>query len=130
MKCPACGFETPEDQGWCDFCKEPFRKKSAEPAPPPPPPSKTVQITPELLERLQEAKHAVSAREPTSIPPEFAQLDSGERIGGASEMTRTAAWLFLAMILVWAVILGVVAVRRMHANEPLPAAPDAAATSR
>ena len=27
MKCPACGFETPDTQAWCDFCKEPFRKK-------------------------------------------------------------------------------------------------------
>ncbi len=26
IRCPACGFESPDTAQWCDFCKEPFRK--------------------------------------------------------------------------------------------------------
>lgn len=35
VRCNACGFDSADDAQWCDFCKEPFRKKSAaaEPAP-------------------------------------------------------------------------------------------------
>jgi hypothetical protein len=27
VKCPACGFESPDSAEWCDFCKEPLKKK-------------------------------------------------------------------------------------------------------
>ncbi|MEK7859687.1 MAG: hypothetical protein AAB320_11170 [Elusimicrobiota bacterium] len=28
MKCPACGFDSPDDAPWCDLCKEPLRKQA------------------------------------------------------------------------------------------------------
>ncbi len=62
VQCPACGFESPEGSGWCDFCKEPFNRKRAQastplapPAPPPvqaPRPPERNSIPPEVLERL------------------------------------------------------------------------------
>ncbi len=27
VKCPSCGFESPESAEWCDMCKEPLKKK-------------------------------------------------------------------------------------------------------
>jgi hypothetical protein len=32
VKCPSCGFDSPEGALFCDFCKEPFaKKKKADP---------------------------------------------------------------------------------------------------
>ena len=76
MKCPACGFDSPEGAQWCDFCKEPFFKKAPKPTP---------------------------AR-PTSggvIPSEFAALDAGERIPIIPKWVRLVSWGFLAL---WALV--------------------------
>lgn len=27
IRCPACGFESPDNSKWCDFCKESFVRK-------------------------------------------------------------------------------------------------------
>lgn len=98
VKCPACGFETPEEQGHCDFCKEPFRKKPV-PAPRPKPQPKVV-VPPEVYAKLAEARGA-AARGPApaaGIPAEFAHLDPGERIVPPSHLIRTVAWGFLGFI--------------------------------
>src|SRR5258705_162095 len=29
LKCPACGFDSPEGAAFCDMCKEPFKKKGS-----------------------------------------------------------------------------------------------------
>ncbi len=99
VKCPACGFETPEEQGFCDFCKEPFRKRP-EPAPPPKEHPKVV-VPPEVFAKLADARRqAAPAEAPAAgIPAEFAHLDTGGRIAAPSEVIRYLAWGFLALIL-------------------------------
>ncbi|MBI3299195.1 MAG: hypothetical protein HYZ75_13585 [Elusimicrobia bacterium] len=101
VKCPACGMESPEELGYCDFCKEPFRKKKPEPAPPP---SKqpAVPVPPEVFAKLMQAKAAAepkAAGEEAGIPAEFAHLDAGERIEGIPPGLRAAAWAFLAFVM-------------------------------
>src|SRR5262245_21735922 len=49
VKCPACGFDSPDAAQWCDFCKEPFAKKAAKqaaPAPSPAPPPASLAPAP------------------------------------------------------------------------------------
>lgn len=96
MKCPACAMETPEERGYCDFCKEPFRRK-----PPPPQPRPRAAVPPEVMAKLLEAKRAPEAQEPappSGIPAEFAHLDAGERIPELPAAARKLAWFFLAAI--------------------------------
>lgn len=90
-------METPEERGYCDFCKEPFRRK-----PPPPEPSPKAAVPPEVLAKLLDAKRPpeVPAAVPApGIPAEFAHLDAGERIPELPSAARKAAWLFLAATL-------------------------------
>lgn len=75
-KCPACGFESPDDAVCCDFCKEPFRR--SRPAAPPKPAEETR----------------------SGIPPEFRGLDTGGSIPPVPPWLRCAAWAVLAACLV------------------------------
>ncbi|MCX5788147.1 MAG: hypothetical protein NTX64_06515 [Elusimicrobia bacterium] len=88
MKCPACGFDSPEGAEWCDFCKEPFRKKKAPKPPPAPLPPAPAPA---------EAKPADSG----SVPSEFTGFETGERIPIVPGWVRIAAWGFLAL---WALL--------------------------
>ena len=90
IKCPACGFDSPEGAEWCDFCKEPFRKKVRRPPPQPPAPVPQAAVPPEA--RLEGNG---------SLPPDFAGFDSGERIPVPPRWVRAAAWGFLAL---WALL--------------------------
>lgn len=103
VKCPACAMETPDDQGYCDFCKEPFRKKApAEPAPKPAQP--VVPVPPEVMEKVLAHKNAPGpsgSPYAPEIPPEFAELGDGERIAGLPPVAKQLAWGFLAIIVVW-----------------------------
>lgn len=36
VKCPTCRFESPDGAEWCEFCKEPFRRKGTPTKPPDP----------------------------------------------------------------------------------------------
>lgn len=138
MKCPACGMATPDAQDWCDFCKEPFRKKKsaaakaavqpqAQPAQKSPPPAaeaeksapeKKVVITSELLAKLQchqtQSKRAAAPQ--GALPPEFAHLDSGERIQQLPPSVRKMAWVFLAIVFIWIVVFTVIILRRGDPN--------------
>ncbi|MFH2204099.1 MAG: hypothetical protein ABIJ96_13345 [Elusimicrobiota bacterium] len=110
MKCPACGFETPDAQHWCDFCKEPFRKKEEPRAVPAQPP---VKIAPELLSKLAEVKkEACSVKDAGGIPPEFAHLDTGGKIEGFSPFLRSLAYGFLAFCILLMVVVGFLAMSR------------------
>ena len=122
MKCPACGFETPDEQAWCDFCKEPFRKKAPEaqapaaatPAAPAPPSllAQTPPISRELLQKLQHQKMAVSGQTLPNVPAEFALLDAGERIPQVPSIYKKVAWLILALIIIVSVILALVSIAK------------------
>lgn len=97
MKCPACRMETAEELGYCDFCKEPFRRKD-----PPPKPPDAVAVPPELMAKLLEAKRdppPSPAGPVPELPPEFAQLASAERMPAVPPWARTLAWAFLAAVL-------------------------------
>ncbi|MBI4424452.1 MAG: hypothetical protein HY554_12020 [Elusimicrobia bacterium] len=89
MKCPACGFDSPDDAGWCEFCKEPFRKKG--PARPPAAPPA--------------AGPKPSTNGASGVGPEFAHLDSGENIPILPPWLRPAAWAFLALWLLCGLVL-------------------------
>ncbi|MFH1724694.1 MAG: hypothetical protein ABII00_08735 [Elusimicrobiota bacterium] len=123
MKCPACGFETPDAQGWCDFCKEPFRKKAAERAgdrtpaireapdvrdaeaviavPDPVELKKTVPVPQHVLEMLKRQRAEATIPEKVEIPPEFADLDPGGRVPQAPPLARKLAWVFLGICVLW-----------------------------
>lgn len=106
MKCPACSMETPEDQGYCDFCKEPFRKK-APPEPASAPKQPSVPVPPEVMEKVLAHKNAPGpSGSPYSpdIPPEFAEMGDGERIAGLPPAAKQLAWAFLALILLWTAV--------------------------
>lgn len=125
MKCPACKMETPEELGYCDFCKEPFRRKAPEPEP------KVVEkvvVPPEVMAKVLEARNQAPAEAAGPIPPEFAALDAGERIPQLPPHVRNLAWAFLALV-VFAGSLGLVyMLARAHrsASRPLPASAEGA----
>lgn len=116
MKCPACGFETSDEQGWCDFCKEPFRKRASgageSPQEAAPSPSGTaraelplrgkVKVPAEVMRKLMEAKTS-EERKPVDpgIPAEFSGLDAGERMPEVSSNVRKLAWAVLFVIVFW-----------------------------
>lgn len=123
MKCPACKMETPEELGYCDFCKEPFRRKAPEPEPKP---KETVAVPPEVMAKVLEAKTQASAKAAGPIPPEFAALDAGERIPQFPPHVRKLAWAFLALV-VFAGSLGLVYMlaraRQVPVRVPVPVGP-------
>lgn len=123
MKCPACKMETPEELGYCDFCKEPFRRKAPEPEPKP---KETVAVPPEVMAKVLEAKTQPSAQAAGPIPPEFAALDAGERIPEIPPHVRKLAWAFLALV-VFAGCLGLVYMlaraRQVPVRVPVPVGP-------
>ena len=123
MKCPACKMETPEELGYCDFCKEPFRRKAPEPAPKV---RDTVAVPPEVMAKLLEAKNQASVEAAGPIPPEFAALDAGERIPEFPPHVRKLAWAFLALVM-FAGSLGLVYVlgraQKGQAQVPPPVGP-------
>ena len=80
VRCPACGFESPDAAQWCDFCKEPFRKPRPAAAPAPAP-------TPTPI-RQQEPDQEFEA----GIPPEFLGLDAGGEVPVLPPWVRYAAW--------------------------------------
>lgn len=122
MKCPACGFETPDEQAWCDFCKEPLRKrkpaapeaKTAAPQPPegaaleaktaaPVPAAKSVPVPEEVWQRLMSvrAQDSPASVPGEGIPPEFAGLDTGGSLPPVPPIIRKGAWVFLGICVVW-----------------------------
>jgi len=123
MNCPSCGFETPDSQPWCDFCKEPLsaggkaRKTSAHPEPKPkpgepgydpplmPPPlyaqQKKVDVpmqTERALEAMGNDLNADKVR--SGIPPQFSRLDSGARAVPPS-LSRKMSWVLIAIACVF-----------------------------
>lgn len=86
QRCPACKMESADDAAWCDFCKEPFRK----PAP--------------------AAARPVTAKEPPKTlpvdPDALLKAGDGETLPALPPWARGAAWAFLAMILLVAMMLG------------------------
>ena len=105
MKCPACGFETPDGQAWCDFCKHPFRPKAGKGSVDKDVPSKkSTPLSPDILRKLHHVKAEASGQVKGGIPPEFAHLDAGEKIPAVPPLARTLAWGILAVVLLWTVV--------------------------
>lgn len=105
MKCPACGFETPDSQAWCDFCKEPFKGKGSSAAAPPPALPARVEVPAALMAKLL-AERGRSEGEPGAgaIPPEFLHLDAGEKVSGFPPIVRQLAWVFLFIVGFWMLV--------------------------
>ena len=89
MKCPACGFDSPDEAGWCDFCKEPFRKRA--PAPTPASGAPLAQTAP--------------PPQANGVHIDLTKLDAGERIPVVAPALRYAAWAFLGIWFVWGMVL-------------------------
>lgn len=109
MKCPACGFDSPDDAAWCDFCKEPFRKRSPQPSelepgrPPAPVPAEPKRNGAPRLE-------------------EFAHLDAGERMPILPSWVRGVAIAIVAIwLLVGFVVLGFYVGKQRARGGPPPA---------
>lgn len=94
-KCPACGFESPDDALCCDFCKEPFRRGR-----------------PSAVREKTEKPEA-------GIPPEFLSLGTGGSIPRVPPWLRYAAWAVLA-----ACFLATAALIGAYSARPAPGAPD------
>lgn len=115
MKCPACKMETPSELGYCDFCKEPFRRKAPEPKP-----AEKVEVPAAVMAKVLEAKLAGAADGGSGgIPPEFASLDAGERIPELPPIARKLAWAFLALIVFWTGV-GLIIMMNRARRAPLP----------
>ncbi|MDD5657453.1 MAG: hypothetical protein PHF00_09405 [Elusimicrobia bacterium] len=100
VKCPACGFESPDGASWCDFCKEPFAKKAAPPEIPDAPPSGPSK---EVLARA--AQDAALARD-------LLRSDQ-DKIPAAPDWLRWAAWLLLGAVVIFAMtMLGIFLAKR------------------
>jgi hypothetical protein len=61
-------------------------------------------VSPELLLKVQQAKPAVSGEVRQGIPPEFAHLDSGEKMPAAPPFARVLAWAILALVVLWSAV--------------------------
>lgn len=143
MKCPSCGFETPDAQGWCDFCKEPFRRAqkkdapapaetapaSAAPAPaaPAPVPAKPsiapVSETKPAPEGAAKPAASAEGAAPKLTPEqafELLRLDPGERIPAVSPALRYGAYGFLLVCLLWAAAMTMVLMNRAQRMQTSP----------
>jgi hypothetical protein len=107
MKCPACGFETPDSQNWCDFCKEPFKK-----LPPEEPPVKKspepAQLTDDALKRALTSEKALDLLKLTA---------ENERIPVVPQNIRILAWAFFALCILGFVVMAVVLARKAQRHD-------------
>ena len=116
LKCPSCSFDSPDDALYCDFCKEPFRKKPAvKPAVAPIP--KTTQapaMAQDQAEILEIAKK-LSKGTLDKIPPELSTLE--EKIPTLPPWLSTVTWIFLAVCLISAMIMGAMTYQRYRLHK-------------
>lgn len=78
VRCPKCSFESADDAAWCDFCKEPFRKKGPAPTAPISSIKNDLPIDPDVL----------------------LKMGDGEKLPTVPPWARTAAWAFLGAVFV------------------------------
>lgn len=127
VKCPACGFDSPDEAKWCDFCKEPFRKKTtdAAPAEEPAPPAPAAQPKRPSLKYYQ----PVPAKQPPAASPAPApsvpaiELKDDEKVPAVPPWFRYAAWAFLGVWVVAGMILAGIFYGRYKVSQEAPAAP-------
>ncbi|MFA6003998.1 MAG: hypothetical protein WC881_08010 [Elusimicrobiota bacterium] len=138
IKCPACGFTSPESAQWCDFCKEPFNKKRAVPAvkestpqtpaaptPPAAPPAAQPAVSPTETSPATKNK-APAKKDPwAEIPPEFLLLDKGGDMPKLPPWFRYASWGVLA-----AVTIGIMILMGMYSAKRTALEDDASAQRR
>ena len=105
VRCPACGFDSPDSAQWCDFCKEPFRQAR--------PPAANPEGVRKALEPGQ------------GIPPEFLALDTGGKVPAAPRWLRYAAWSTLAawLIVIMALMAAFMAKQRSSRTAQQPDQP-------
>ena len=106
VRCPACGFESPDAARWCDFCKEPFLKK---PAPPPTPGTPPAAPAPDKEVLAKAAEDPALARQ-------LLRLDQ-EQIPAAPGWLRWAAWSLLGAVVIIAMVLAGVFLAKQSAWE-------------
>jgi hypothetical protein len=120
MKCPSCGFDSPEGASWCDFCKHPFKREKSAPARAPSAPSSEPRIK-KLIEDLPDE---VRAKLPAHLEAAAAEE---EQVRGVSREVRLMAWAFFGFwFLLFMIAAGMLLGRRklisQEAREPAPSA--------
>lgn len=99
QRCQACGFESPAEAPYCDFCKEPFRPKTPKPPPSVPQSASPKPAAPANLLELPEEALA-------KLPPGFVLKDE-EKVPSLPRWLRWAAWAFLGLwLLAGAIVAG------------------------
>lgn len=132
VKCPSCGFDSPDGAQWCDFCKEPFKKKERPPAtgatspaaaPPSTPAAPKTQTPSSSPKNIEELPQEVRAKIQTLL----AAPDDREKVPAIPNWFRALAWLFMAVWLVSGIIVGGILLGRQRSRqESAPLGPSAA----
>ncbi len=112
VKCPACGFDSPDEALYCDFCKEPFKKHAATKAPaaqaqPP-------QTAPAAQELTKLSPEELFKRLPTELLKDAEQ----EKLPTWPQWFRVFAWLFLGAWLMLAIGASLMLFMRGGAKAP------------
>ncbi len=113
MKCPSCGFDSPDDAPYCDLCKEPFRRPARR-APAPAAPA-----VPAPAAGARELPPAVAAQ----LDEQLALAQGQDKLPAAPPWLKTFAWVFLGIWLATGlVVAGMLLSRRPPPDEgPAPA---------
>jgi hypothetical protein len=131
MKCPACGFETPDSQAWCDFCKEPFKKPTPKaPAAAASAPAAAAPVDPAPAAPAEApASPGPAKAAPAAVPldpaavkgmsnekiMELLKMDAAQdSIPATAPATRYVAWAFLAAVFLMLMVLSAVALRKFQ----------------
>ncbi|MBI3552613.1 MAG: hypothetical protein HY077_08840 [Elusimicrobia bacterium] len=108
VKCPACGFDSPDGALFCDFCKEPFKKKA---------PAKVSDS-----EAVQELKKLPPEELIKRVPEELLkELAKEEQLPKLPPYFRALSWAFFGLWVVLGMILAALALSRYKARQvPAP----------
>ena len=121
-KCPACGFESPADAAFCDFCKEPFRRKEAPTARPSPQVKYHISPTATPGGRRLRDSDDLPKEAQARLDAAFASGDVENKVPTLPHWFRYLAWAFLGVWFVTGMILGGAMVAR-HMAGPTPPVP-------
>lgn len=118
VRCPACGFDSPDEARWCDFCKEPFRKKEAPAAAAPPP----AAAAPRPLAPEPEPRPAPEPSQP--VDPRVEQLakqlsvtGDGLKLPALPPYFKYLAWAFFGAWFFTGAVLGGIMLARYHERQ-------------
>lgn len=126
IKCPSCGFDSPDAATWCEFCKEPFRSKTPKAkltykTPPAPAPA---AAAPGPAQKPAEPAPAVPKEILDRVPEELAAAaEQEEKLPVLPPWFRYLAWGFLGVWFVAGMILAGILLGRRSVNRLEPPAP-------